>query len=603
MKKLKYLLLALVVGGFFACNDLEVDPPNILTDKDIFNSESGVTAYLTRLYSELPIEDFKYNRTEGFNKFTAFWGLGANTGEWLQANDFRQWDINGNGFGYWPYSDIRNANYFLKYLGEYASKYTEEQVNAWLAEARFCRAYYYFGMVKRYGGVPIIKELQSYPEQTIEELRVPRDKEEAVYDFISEDLQWAVDHLPERSVSGRANKYVAAALKSRAMLFAGSIAKYGKDYFVGTPAHDAGLVGIPEGRATDYFKQSYDAAKLLEGHYDLYQKNPDLVQNYVDVFLDTNSPENVFIKDFVYMDNVEGSRHSWDAFASPRSSSSSYAGALCPTLDVVEMLGEVKVNDTQGNPIKFNAREDLLTTLAPRQRAIALFPGEVFRGKVVDVQAGLYENYSLTAEPIRTNDIYAKYKATNGKDYNIIGYDGIGTAASPSSPTGLHMRKYNNYKVSVAEANLWKSTQAWIDIRYAEVLLNRAEAAFELGTGEMKADALAQINKIRSRGGDNSLNLSELTIDKIRTERQCELAFENQTWWDLRRWRIGEQIREKRYHALYPYYIINENKWIFKKAEEPHRTGYTFNIIQYYEPIPGGEIGKNPNLLPNNPLY
>lgn len=601
-KKVKNILLLLALVGTTACNDLNVPPPNRLTDSDVFNSEAGVRAYMTRLYSELPIEDFKYNYTSGFNRFESFWGLGPNSGEWIQANTMRHWSINGDGFGYWPYSDIRNTNYFLLNLKNYSSSFQEKQINAWLGEAYFCRAYYYFGMVKRYGGVPIIKGIQQYPQQPLEELQVPRDKEEAVYDFISEDLDLAIQYLPETSESGRANKYAAAALKSRAMLYAASIARYGKGYFTDTQAYQKGFVGIPESRATDYYTQAYEAAKLLDGKYSLYQQNTDLVQNYVDLFLDKNSHENVFVKDYLYLESDQNSRHSWDAFSSPRSSSSNYAGAICPTVNTLELFGELKTKDEHGNYIIYNSRAEFLETLTPRQRAIALFPGEVFRNKVVDVQAGLFKTYTGVETPIRTNDVNALYNV-NGTDYNIIGYDGIGTAADPSSPTGLYMRKYNNYKKSIAEANLWRSDQNWIDIRYAEVLLNMAEAALELGGNDKFAEALNAVNQIRTRGGDKAWNSTELTIKSLREERCRELAFENQKWWDIRRWRIAEQIREQRYKSIYPYYIIDTKKWIFMVDVEPHRCAYSFDLKYYYEPIPRGEIDKSPNLLPNNPLY
>ena len=602
MMKIKYILIIAIVGIFSACESLDVPPPSIITDTEIFGSESGVTAYMTRLYSELPIEDFKYQRNVGFNRFEMFFGLGINTGEYIQADYVRNWDVN-SGFGYWPYDNIRNANYFIENLPKKSENLDSLKVKGWLGEAYFCRAYFYFGLVKRYGGIPIIKVAQD-PTLPIEELKVPRNKEEDVYNFISEDLQKAINFLPETSVSGRANKYVAAALKSRAMLFAGSIARYGVNSYTGTPAQVAGFVGIPAEKAESFFKQSYDAAKLLEGKYQLYNVNSDKVQNYVDVFLDKTSKENIFIKDYLYMENLEGSRHSWDALNSPKQATNAYGSCLNPTLDLLELFGEVKVTDANGKPIRFNKRSDLLATLDPRQRAIAYFPGEILRGQEIDVQAGIYTTaYSATAVPRTATTILQMYKdKTSGIDYRIMGLSGMGS--SSDSRTGLYIRKYINYKMPLSDVSLWKSTQYWIDMRYAEVLLNRAEAAYELGTVDMKTDALIQLNAIRERGGATLFNSSQLSIDEIRLERRRELAFENQTWWDMRRWRIADkEIYMRQYHALYPYYLLKENKYIFIKNLEFHKASYTFGLQQYYEAIPGGEIGKNPNLLPNNPLY
>src|SRR5690606_33728091 len=106
------------------------------------------------------------------------------------------------------------------------SNFTQEEVNAWLGEVYFMRAATYFELAKRYGGVPIVEEVLDYPDQPVEELRIPRSSEEATYNQIAADFDQAWELLPESNQVGRANKYAAAGFKSRAMLFAGSIAKY-----------------------------------------------------------------------------------------------------------------------------------------------------------------------------------------------------------------------------------------------------------------------------------------------------------------------------------------------------------------------------------------
>ena len=137
-------------------------------------------------------------------------------------------------------------------------------------------------------------------------------------------------------------------------------------------------------------------------------------------------------------------------------------------------------------------------------------------------------------------------------------------------------------------------------MRYAEVLLNRAEADYELG---MTSDALSCINQIRDRAGAAEAT-SSMTIDTIRNERDKELAFEHQYWWDIRRWRIADQVLDNRkLYALIPYYIATENKYIFLKQVETFQRVYTFQKLWYYEPLPGSELAKNPNLYPNNPGY
>jgi hypothetical protein len=186
---------------------------------------------------------------------------------------------------------------------------------------------------------------------------------------------------------------------------------------------------------------------------------------------------------------------------------------------------------------------------------------------------------------------------------NVIGRAGVSTNGDDLSRTGFYVRKYIDYNKPASACGLYQSTQSYIDMRYAEVLLNRAEAAMELGTGAMQADALGDINQVRDRAGAVPATVS-MTIDTVRNERCKELAFEHQYWWDIRRWRTADQVLNNRnMYALLPYFIISENKYIFLKQLEPFKRTYNFQKLWYYEPLPGGELGKNPNLFPNNPGY
>ena len=136
-------------------------------------------------------------------------------------------------------------------------------------------------------------------------------------------------------------------------------------------------------------------------------------------------------------------------------------------------------------------------------------------------------------------------------------------------------------------------------MRYAEILLNQAEAAFYLGK---KQEALDLINQVRERAGAKLYTLDQLTEENIRKERRMELVFEKHSFWDLRRWRIADKLmNNKKYTALCPYYIYDEGKYIFTKEEIS--TTYTYDVKVNYAKVPDGEISKNPNLLPNNPGY
>ncbi|QEM10308.1 RagB/SusD family nutrient uptake outer membrane protein [Mucilaginibacter rubeus] len=604
MKKLHKLIIAISVGvgtSVTSCQKLDIPPTNIFTPNIIYDSEAGVKSFLATIYTNLPIEDFKYRPDQGFktgsNDWENFYNSASVTGE--EVGPFGGMDI-GGGFGYWPYGDIRNVNTLIAELPKHTAALTQNTVNALLGEAHFLRAYYYFGLAKRYGGVPIIKEPQD-PAAPLSELQVHRDKEEATWDFIGAELDLGYQMMPETSDAGRANKYAAAALKSRVMLYAACIAKYGSTNFVDGPARAQGLVGIPGSKANTYFQAAYDAAKLLDGHYSLYNANSDKVQNYVDLFLKP-SPENIFIKQYSIANHTA---HSWDDTMSPRYFTANALSRSYPTLDLVQLWGNLNVTNDDGTPKRFNDRAELMQGLEPRLVATIYFPGAMLRGLMFDMQRGIYPSFSGTAasevakQPNSRSYILAGDTKTLYQGKQVIGFTGPWTGGDELTRTGFYVRKYVDYNKPQASVDLNRSEQPWIDLRYGEILLNRAEAAVELGNN---GDALTSINLLRSRAG--ATPYGSIDLDKVRKERRMELAFENQYYWDLKRWRIADVVLDRaHFKGLMPYYVLNENKYIFLAEPELFNREYTFQKQFYYEPIPGGEIGKNPNLLPNNPNY
>lgn len=606
MNNIKYILTIAIAGMFFfSCNKLDVKPLNIIQDEDVFATENGVTAYMATLYKKLPIEDFYYrNDGDGFNRtWEHFWHTGALCGE-LVGPYGGTGDAAG-GFGYWPYDNIRNVNYLMATLPKYAANFEKAQIDQWMGEAYFCRAYFYFSLVKRYGGVPIVKNVQDF-QSPREELEVHRDKELDVWNFVSKDLDSAALLLPETSQRGRANRYVADALKSRAMLYAGTIAKYGAVNFVAGDAREKGYVGMAASEAPGFFKQAWDAARLVEGHYDLYKKKmDDKVQNYVDLFLDQSSNETILARDYSLTSNTA---HSWDATMTCRYMTADGLSRAYPTMELVERFtGPLPIVNPDGTPRRFNNTAELMQGLEPRALATVYFPGSTLRGLPFDVQRGIYEHFTGTAEAelgVNPPNLPFRHLAAetdvlfNGK--RVIGFTGVSTNDDNRTRTGFYVRKYIDYNKPQSQCGLYQSTTSWIDLRYAEVLLNRAEAAFEL---DNPTDALTIINQIRDRAGAAPVS-GTLTIDTIRNERCKELAFEKQYWWDLKRWRIADKMLDNsRFHALLPYYLNDEKKFIFLREPETFQRSYTFEKKFYYEPLPGGELGKNPNLYPNNPNY
>lgn len=630
-----YLLLSLIMWTP-ACKKLDIPPMNIIQDKDVFTSEGGIQSYMARIYSEMPIEDFRYTPSRGFNFFWLVNPFSAISGEALSR------DLNNSmqeGFNYWgdAYHVIREANYFMETLPSFKGTYTEPQINSWLGEARFIRATAYFALVKRYGGVPIVDKVLQYPEQSIEELRIPRAAEAAVYDFIAADLDYAYANMSESNQAGRANKYVAAAFKSRAMLFAGSIAKYNQISLMDNSNNR--LCGIPSEKAAAYFKASYDASLLLEGKYSLYKKTwaagdkEAQFQNYVSLFFDASSPENILVKQYKYPESV----HGYDAYNVPRQlmGANGYSAEINPTLNFVELFdgfpknanGTIRTMGADGKYELYTKTMDLFANAEPRLRATVILPGDVFKNQSIEIRRGIYTgstsggisallpagstaNYPSTNIVSSSNGTQTPYTLPDGSKMNPAGLSGVFTADGTGAVSGFSVRKYLVPDKPTSEVLENRSDQTWIELRYAEVLLNRAEAAFELnalgasGPGYL-ADAFQVINQLRDRAGAEPLSATGgLTdVNVIRNERRKELAFENKTWWDLRRWRVIDKEQNSTiYRTLMPFYAANAGKYFFDARLDERNSRYTFDTRWYYEQIPQGDIAKSQNLI-QNPGY
>ena len=136
-------------------------------------------------------------------------------------------------------------------------------------------------------------------------------------------------------------------------------------------------------------------------------------------------------------------------------------------------------------------------------------------------------------------------------------------------------------------------------IRYAEVLLNYAEAQLELGN---EPEARKYVNMIRGRVGLQPL--ASVTVDNYRHERQIELAYEGNRYWDLVRWRkFHEVIYNTKTYALWPVYNKDKNVYTFRKEPLPdNQFTRTFDAKLYYNKIQSGVIASNP-LIEENPGY
>ncbi|MEO5995842.1 MAG: RagB/SusD family nutrient uptake outer membrane protein [Chitinophagaceae bacterium] len=176
---------------------------------------------------------------------------------------------------------VRDINLALENIEKYGTTLSATQKTQFSAELRFLRALDYFELVKRMAGVSLItKQLLYDYSGGASSLQDPRAKEAEVYDFIASEMDAIKGQLGNSNTitstasNTRANKYTALALKSRAMLYAGSLAKY-NSLLANPITTPGGEVGIPASCASDYYQKSLTASKEIinSGFYSLYKVN------------------------------------------------------------------------------------------------------------------------------------------------------------------------------------------------------------------------------------------------------------------------------------------------------------------------------------------
>jgi len=674
--KIKYLTGALFLFALFltSCANMSIPPLNVVQDQDVFSNESSALLYISRLYSQMPLEDFKYSPArQFFDDWQAIPGINDGSAICYNDHSFLTGDegYSRNG-AYWTvaFASLRDANYLLENLPTYKANFSDAFYNHCLGEAYFTRAMVFYALAKRYGGVPLVIQVQQYPQNSAAELEVPRSSEEETWDQALSDFDQAIANLePTSPYPGLANKDVALAFKSEAMLYAGTVAKYNQLTGFGQKVNKR-LIGFDPTTSAQvsikYLTEAYNAASQLikGGKYSLYLKNwaagdkDAQYQNMVNMFFDASSPENIFIKQYFFPNLV----HGYDDYCVPRQLiGSGYSSLNNPTLDFVEMYdglpknadGTIKVFDDNGKYIMYDSQMGIFQNAEPRLRAYVVFPGDVLKGQVIDIKRGTYTgdtsdgitslmskngvvSYALGAGLYQAMDAYlgtGKFTQKvlyldpsgtqkdvvtlpDGTKMNASGLSGPFSSDNVSAFTGFTIRKWMNPNMPADQVLEGHSTQSFILMRYAEILLNAAEAGAELklaGAPAPNGDDFMQvaydaIRSIRERAGANPLpnGASDLQgqsgLQLIRKERQKELAFEHKTLWDLRRWRTQDSnIINGRagydgvyFRGLYPFYATQSKQWFYDARLDEREWQYKLQANQYYLPIPSGEVSKSP---------
>lgn len=658
MKAYKYILVAAaLVLGASACNNLDLEPKGMLDDGTLFSSEFGVRKYLAGLYNDLPIEDFCYKYASDEKGYGTMNAAGYHVGNVWQAlkgyGPTIACETTGRGnedtagqWGYWNYDRIREINVMIEKLPLYKDAWDEGRYNEIMAEARFIRAYYYFAMAKRYGGVPIIDKVQD-PTLPLEELQVERATEYDTWKFIYDDLKYAMENgVADKTAVTRANRYSAAALMAKAMLWAGSVAKYNQYTGITGPATDAGLMGMDPSDAKEFFQYAYDACKMIGDAGFSLHKGADKEKAYTEIFIENLAgEEDIFVKTFgTHTTTVPWNStlySSYDDMVLPKGTNmaQNVGAAIHATWDLVSLYETPAIVDAAGYPVRFNSYDDFWNTdeMEPRCRANFFFSGmtEPVSGTKLDIQQGVFTTLSAKAEDLTPEDnnfiaencikeqdpgktqtvgAYGEVKITGANGIKRNGDEGYST-------TGIFVRKYMNYNADPATRVLHGSTQNWKVFRYGEILMDRAEAAYELyletGNTALRDDAFDCVAQIRDRAGAHAHTFAASPADigtakygfpldenlqYIRDERKRELCIENQGEWDQRRWRIAHILLEANYwpRTLMPYKVLSEDKYIFLNEVEVYGRRLTFDKRNYYEAIPGDQINKNPKLVRND---
>ena len=192
---------------------------------------------------------------------------------------------------------------------------------------------------------------------------------------------------------------------------------------------------------------------------------------------------------------------------------------------------------------------------------------------------------------------------------NAGGRSGPFTADMTAAYTGFTVRKWLNPNMPQALVLEGRSEQPFILMRYAEILLNAAEAGAELilaGESTLDGDNLEMvaynaIAEIRERAGADPLTAPP-TLGVIRKERRKELAFEHKVHWDIRRWRTQHsevlngltQQDGAYYRGLYPFYSTDADKYFFDAGFEESRARFRMTEQEYYFLIPPDQVAKSP---------
>jgi len=443
------------------------------------------------------------------------------------------------------YMGIRRCTDFLNNFGIVPLKSAYEK-RSWFGEARVMRAFFYWELVRRWGGVPIVGDAVKGLGDDIE---IPRNSFATCINYIVQECDRAKDSLrddPADDINlGRWTKAGAMALKAQVLLFAASPLYNGSnsgDSLTGYTSYDANRWQLAANAAQDVMNLG------------VYHLEAD----FTNVFISQRSNEVIFAKQ-------QGRGRSVENLNGPPNISSAPAlGYTSPTQELVDAYGMKNgkpiTDATSGyDPNNPYADRD------PRFYKTILYNGAMWLNAPLETYEG--------------------------------GLSGPGSTTGTQTKTGYYMRKFmGDYATQSQYSDIYHD---WILFRYAEVLLNFAEARNEFSGPD--ADVYTAVEAIRMRAGLDPYALEpglsqDQMRDIIRNERRKEFAFEEHRYWDIRRWKIADTVLSDPLHGMS----------IIKNA----LGNFTYNVVQvttpvfdasknYFYPVPYNEVISNKNMVQN----
>lgn len=516
-----------------------------------------------------------------------------NTGAW---NQFTNPD---DVFSHY-YKGIRHANLFLEKTENYEDLiYVDTLINSnkevylkncddfkkLRAEVRVLRAYFYFELIKRYGGVPLVKKTLSLDDN----LDIPRNSFDECVDYIVTECDEAYKDLTnywanyswqegaggngkDNTQLGRIEKPVAKFLKQKALLYAAS------------PLHN------PNNDIEKWKKAA------IAGHE--FMVDPNCVhvrflgKDYKGLFYPKNNNDALVPwkgknTGIIFTRPFEQNGSTFEKANYPVGLVNGGGGCICPSQNLLDAF-EVTVKDGSG--------------------------------KIIGTEAFDWDNPNHTANPYNNRDPRLGMivvtngskigKNTDGKDHIVETYnggvDGIGVKYGATT-TGYYLRKMlaEDFDLSKTVAK----PKSWVLMRYAEFLLNYAEAVNRVvGPDGTTIDGITlvktarnAVNDIRNRDWVKLPKIAnvddmESMESAIRHERQVELAFEDQRFFDVRRWKIASETENKPLYGINIYKDLT-GQWTYERFKVEDRK---FEEKMYYYPIPYSEIMKSNGILKQN---